>query len=159
MVFIGILILLGTFLIMEGITWCTHKYVMHGFLWYLHEDHHQPKYPHPFEKNDLFFVIFATPSIALIYFGFNAEGFDVRMWIGFGIAAYGAAYFFVHDIFIHQRFKFFKNTNNSYFKGLRKGHKVHHKHLDKEHGECFGMLWVPMKYFKEAAASKARQNR
>ncbi|HCY45426.1 MAG TPA: carotene hydroxylase, partial [Flavobacteriales bacterium] len=25
---------------MEGITWCTHKFVMHGFLWYLHEDHH-----------------------------------------------------------------------------------------------------------------------
>ena len=36
---------------MEGITWCTHKFVMHGFLWYLHEDHHQPKYKNLFEKN------------------------------------------------------------------------------------------------------------
>jgi beta-carotene 3-hydroxylase len=34
-------VLLGTFLLMEGITWLTHKYVMHGFLWSLHRDHHQ----------------------------------------------------------------------------------------------------------------------
>jgi len=153
----GILILITTFFIMEGITWLTHKYVMHGFLWYLHADHHQPKYPHPFEKNDLFFVIFAIPSIALIYLGF--EAMDYRMWIGFGIMAYGAAYFFVHDIFIHQRFKFFKNTNNPYLKALRKGHKVHHKHLGKEEGECFGMLYVPFKYFQEAAAAKKKQRK
>jgi len=31
---------------------------------------------------------------------------------------------------------------------------MHHKHLGKEDGECFGMLWVPIKYFKEAAAKK-----
>ena len=43
-----VLISLVTFLIMEGITWCTHKFVMHGFLWYLHEDHHQPKYKNIF---------------------------------------------------------------------------------------------------------------
>ena len=159
MILIGFLILITTFLIMEGITWFTHKYVMHGFLWYLHADHHEPKYPHVFEKNDLFFIIFAIPSITLIYYGFNTEGFDARMWIGFGIMAYGAAYFFVHDIFIHQRFKIFRNTDSPYFKGLRKGHKVHHKHLDKGDGECFGMLWVPMKYFKEAAKSKAKNKR
>lgn len=159
MIFVGFLILIGTFIVMEGITWCTHKYVMHGFLWYLHADHHEPKYPHVFEKNDLFFVIFAIPSIALIYYGFEAPGFDARLWVGFGIMAYGAAYFFVHDIFIHQRFKILKHTNNAYFKGLRKGHKVHHKHLGKEDGECFGMLWVPMKYFKEAARSKTKNKR
>ncbi|MFI0492282.1 MAG: beta-carotene hydroxylase, partial [Flavobacterium sp.] len=28
------------------------------------------------------------------------------------------------------------------------GHKVHHKHLGKQNGECFGMLFVPFKYFK-----------
>ena len=53
------LIFLVTFLVMECVTWCTHKFVMHGFLWYLHEDHHQPKYKNLFEKNDLFFIIFA----------------------------------------------------------------------------------------------------
>ena len=159
MIFIGFLILIATFLVMEGITWCTHKFVMHGFLWYLHADHHEPKYPHVFEKNDLFFVIFAIPSIELIYYGSEGSGFDPRLWIGFGIMAYGAAYFFVHDVFIHQRFKILKNTDSAYFKGLRKGHKVHHKHLGKEDSECFGMLWVPMKYFKEAARSRAKSKR
>lgn len=35
-----ILIVLVTYITMECITWLTHKFVMHGFLWYLHEDHH-----------------------------------------------------------------------------------------------------------------------
>jgi|ADGO01.1.fsa_nt_gi Isopentenyldiphosphate isomerase len=63
-----ILILAGTFIIMEGITWLTHKFVMHGWLWSLHRDHHQPE-PGFFEKNDAFFVIFAIPSILCILFG------------------------------------------------------------------------------------------
>ncbi|WP_310558801.1 sterol desaturase family protein [Flavobacterium sp.] len=141
------LIFLGTFLLMEAVTWFTHKYVMHGFLWYLHSDHHQPKYAHIFERNDAFFVIFAVPSILLIVFGAEA-GYDYRVAIGAGIAAYGLSYFIVHDIIIHQRLKLFKNTKNKYLVALRKGHKVHHKHLGKEDGECFGMLFVPFKYFK-----------
>jgi beta-carotene 3-hydroxylase len=144
---ISFLIFLVTYLLMECVTWCTHKFVMHGFLWYLHADHHQPKYAHIFERNDLFFVIFAIPSILLFYFGAEA-GFDYKFFIGLGIFAYGLSYFIVHDIFIHQRFKLFKNTKNKYLIALRKGHKVHHKHLGKEHGECFGMLFVPFKYFK-----------
>ncbi len=143
--FIGITLI--TFLTMEGITWLTHKYVMHGFLWYLHEDHHQPKYKGLFEKNDAFFVIFAIPSILLFYFGVNPE-LNYLFFIGLGILFYGMAYFFVHDILIHQRVKWFTRTNIKYFVALRKGHKVHHKHLGKEDGECFGMLNVPKKYFK-----------
>ena len=141
-----ILTTIATFLIMEGITWCTHKFVMHGFLWYLHEDHHQPKYQGVFEKNDVFFVIFAIPSIALFYFGVNPE-LNYLFFIGLGILCYGISYFLIHDVLIHQRFKWFKNTKNKYLIGLRKGHKVHHKHLGKEEGECFGMLNVPKKYF------------
>ena len=144
-------ITLVVFLIMEGVTWCTHKSVMHGFLWYLHKDHHQPKYNHIFEKNDAFFVIFATPSILLFYFGVNPV-LNHLFFIGLGILFYGIAYFLIHDVFIHQRFGWFKNTHSPYLKGLRKGHKVHHKHLDKEDGECFGMLLVPFKYFMEQRA-------
>ncbi|MDB5020785.1 MAG: Beta-carotene 3-hydroxylase, partial [Pedobacter sp.] len=25
---------------MECVTWLTHKYIMHGLFWKLHEDHH-----------------------------------------------------------------------------------------------------------------------
>lgn len=143
--FIGITLV--TFLTMEGITWMTHKFVMHGFLWYLHEDHHQPKYQGIFEKNDAFFVIFAIPSILLFYNGINPE-LNYLFFIGLGILFYGIAYFVVHDIIIHQRFKLFTRTKNKYIVGLRKAHKIHHKHLGKEDGECFGMLNVPKKYFK-----------
>ncbi len=142
-----ILITLATFIIMEGVTWCTHKYVMHGFGWYLHEDHHQPKYANVFEKNDAFFVIGAIPSITLFYLG-TIDGLNYKFFIGLGILFYGIGYFLIHDVLIHQRFKWFKNTKNKYLIGLRKAHKVHHKHLGKEDGECFGMLFVPFKYFK-----------
>ena len=137
----------GTFLFMEGVTWFTHKFVMHGLMWYFHEDHHQPRYQNAFERNDVFFIIFAIPSIALFYLGFS-DGLNFKFFIGLGILFYGIAYFMVHDVLIHQRFKWFKKTSNKYLIGLRKAHKVHHKHLGKEDGECFGMLLVPFKYFK-----------
>ncbi|HBT09596.1 MAG TPA: beta-carotene hydroxylase, partial [Leeuwenhoekiella sp.] len=35
-----IVVFLLTFTIMEFMAWFTHKYVMHGFLWVLHRDHH-----------------------------------------------------------------------------------------------------------------------
>ena len=136
-----------TFILMECVTWLTHKYVMHGFLWYLHEDHHQPRYQGVFEKNDLFFVIFAVPSIALLYFGISDGYPSYLFFIGFGIMLYGMAYFLVHDVIIHKRFNWFKTSKNKYIIGLRKAHKVHHKKLGKRGSECFGMLFVPFKYF------------
>jgi len=141
------LIVLGTFIIMEGATWVIHKYIMHGFLWGLHKDHHDHSNAETFEKNDYFFVIFAIPTIGLMYFG-SLENFNYLFLIGLGVMLYGMAYFFVHDIFIHQRFRFFTHTKIPYFLALRRAHKQHHKHIGKENGECFGFLYVPFKYFK-----------
>ncbi len=142
-----ILTTIVTFVVMEAITWCTHKYIMHGVGWYLHEDHHQPGYPHVFEKNDTFFVVFALPSILLFYFGLTPK-LNFLFFIGLGILFYGIAYFLIHDVLIHRRFKWFDRVNNWYFRGLRRAHKIHHKHLGKDDGECFGLLCVPFKYFK-----------
>ena len=141
-----IFIILLTYALMEVVTWLMHKYVMHGFLWYLHKDHHQPKYQNTFEKNDAFFVIGAIPSITLFYVGMYPS-LNYKFFIAIGIFLYGLTYFLIHDVLIHQRFKWFKHTKNKYLLGLRKAHKVHHKHLTKEDGECFGMLNVPNKYF------------
>ena len=153
LIYFGIVLL--TFLIMEAVTWLTHRYVMHGFLWYLHEDHHR-KGPGFFEKNDWFFVIFAIPSIGMILWG----TLDTSMWwiqaIGFGVMLYGFAYFMVHEIIIHQRFKLFTRSNNIYIRAIRWAHKMHHKHLDKEDGESFGMLLVHQKYW--AKVKKDREN-
>lgn len=152
-----IFITIITFMTMEAVTWLTHKYVMHGFMWYFHADHHRPQKQF-WERNDIFFVIFAIPSMALIISGTLAQ-FDVKFFIGIGIMFYGLAYFLIHDVLIHQRFEWFKRVDNIYFRALRKAHKVHHKHLNKEDGECFGMLLVPMKYFKEAALASKKNKR
>ncbi|MEN8696429.1 MAG: sterol desaturase family protein [Bacteroidia bacterium] len=149
MILVYILITLGTFLAMEFVAWFAHKYVMHGFLWYLHKDHHQHD-PGFWEKNDAFFLIFAIPSAACYILGSAVAGMFPLFFVGVGISLYGLAYFLVHDIFIHQRFKIFTRTKNRYLKAIRKAHKVHHKHLGPDNGECFGMLVVPPKYIKEA---------
>ena len=140
------LVVLTTFIFMEFVAWFTHKYIMHGFLWKLHKDHHQITGT-TFQLNDLFFIIFALPSITLIILG----TYGIHSWmffVGLGILLYGLAYFFVHEIIIHQRLRMFRYTKISYFVGLRKAHKAHHKKLEKEDGLCFGMLVVPFKYFK-----------
>lgn len=142
LLYLGIVVF--TFTVMEGITWLTHKYIMHGWLWYLHEDHHK-KGTGFFEKNDMFFVIFAVPSFSCILIG----TIDSIYWLqalGFGVMAYGFAYFLVHDVIIHQRFKWFSRSNNTYIQAIRRAHKMHHKHLEKQEGESFGMLFVNKKY-------------
>jgi beta-carotene 3-hydroxylase len=136
---------LATFLIMEGITWLTHKYVMHGFLWYLHKDHHQPTKKF-FEKNDFFFLIFAIPGWLCIQFGCMYKNWWA-VSVGVGITMYGVAYFLVHEIIIHQRFKLFTRSNHRYIKAIRWAHKMHHRHLNKEDGESFGMLFIAKKYW------------
>ena len=145
--FINTMIVVATFVGMEFTAWATHKYVMHGFLWALHRDHHEP-HDHIFERNDAFFLIFAIPSWLLIMFGMMA-GNDFRLYIGIGIAVYGFAYFLVHEVFIHQRLPYFKRSDSWYLRAIRKAHKVHHKNQGKQDAESFGMLVVAAKYFRE----------
>ena len=143
-----IALFIGTFCFMEFMACFTHKYIMHGFLWSLHRDHHHKDHDSWFERNDFFFIFYAVVSMSLLMTAANTS-FWQGYPLGFGILAYGIAYFMVHDIFIHQRFKLFRNANNWYARGIRRAHKIHHKHLGKADGECFGMLFVPFKYFKK----------
>lgn len=141
----NLLITISVYLFMEGVAWFTHKYIMHGFLWSLHKDHHNKENESFFEKNDFFFLIFAIPGIVLLSVGL-AMSFNFLFFMGLGITLYGFSYFFIHDLFIHQRFKVLRNTKNKYLLGLRRAHKIHHKKMHKEDGECFGMLFIPKKY-------------
>ena len=146
---LNILIFLLSFFAMESVAWLAHKYLMHGFLWNLHEDHHTKDQYGFWEKNDYFFLIFATPGIICLFYGVM-NAYNAFFFVGLGITVYGFAYFIVHDVFIHQRIKWLRRSDSIYFRAIRKAHKVHHKRMTKEEGECFGMLWVPLKYFKEA---------
>ncbi len=143
-----VLAFLAAFIGMEAVAWLAHKYIMHGFLWYLHADHHKRDDSGFFEKNDYFFLLFSIPGITCIFYG---VGFHETVYtaIGAGISAYGACYFLVHDIFIHQRFKLFRNSNNRYMRAVRRAHKVHHKTVGKHDGSSFGMLFFPLRYWKD----------
>ena len=152
-IIINILLVISAFVSMECIAWSTHKYIMHGLLWHLHKDHHKKESSGFFEHNDLFFLIFAVPGIISLFFGVKNQ-FNFLFWVGVGITLYGITYFLVHDIFIHQRFKIFRKSDHAYFNAIRRAHKVHHKHLDKEPGECFGMLWVPFKFFNSMKSKR-----
>lgn len=147
------IVVIGVFIFMEGVAWFTHKYIMHGLLWPVHEDHHVP-HDHTLEKNDFFALIFAVPSVLLIYFG-TTSGNGWLLSVGLGILLYGCAYFFVHDIYVHRRIKLFQNLDSTYLKSIRIAHKMHHKHLDKNPGESYGFLWVGKKYREMARKSKA----
>ena len=149
-----IALVLLSFASMEGVAWLAHKFLMHGLLWSLHRDHHKKEEYGFFEHNDFFFLIFATPGITCLALGMYSSA-TWCLFIGTGITLYGLCYFLVHDIFIHQRIRIFRNSNNWYLRGIRRAHKIHHKHIEKEHGECFGMLWVPVKYFREAKSGKS----
>ena len=61
----------------------------------------------------------------------------------------------IHDGLIHQRIKVLVNSKSVYIKGLRLGHLTHHVHdksknYRKEDDVCYGMFWVPYRFFKEA---------
>jgi len=147
-IILKISIVLVSFGSMEAVAWLSHKYLMHGPLWKLHRDHHKKELNGFFEHNDFFFLIFAIPGIAALLLGIR-NGYNAFFWIGIGICLYGMMYFLVHDVFIHQRIRLFHRSDSVYLKAIRRAHKIHHKHLDREDGECFGMLWVPFKYFRE----------
>jgi beta-carotene 3-hydroxylase len=144
-ILINVLIVVGTFLFMEGVAWFTHKYIMHGFLWSWHRSHHKV-HPHPLERNDLFAVVFSIPSIISIYLGYDNPELSWLLYIGIGIFSYGLFYFIFHDIIVHRRINIPFKAKSKYMKRLIKAHYVHHEKHTKEKGESFGFLYASKKY-------------
>lgn len=143
-------IVASTFIFMEGVAWFAHKYVMHGFLWNLHEDHHFPKHHNResfFEKNDWFFVIFALPSMVCYILGSLLSNY-LFLSIAIGITLYGFAYFVFHEVVFHRRLKWFSRWKTTYVRSVVLAHSMHHQHHTPEDGECFGLLIFPVKYFR-----------
>lgn len=138
------IIVFVTFLFMEFVAWFLHKYVMHGFGWYLHEDHHRYT-KKPFEKNDIYGIFFSIISIILIVTGWLA-GYDIKFPIGLGVMMYGIGYFLVHDIFFHHRIKIKYRPKNNYIKRVLNAHSIHHQKSKAHHGICFGFLYANKKY-------------
>ena len=158
----NVLIVFGSIVGMEFVAWGLHKFILHGFLWGIHEDHHKPR-KGKFEKNDLVAFFFAIPSWLCMMFGIM-NGNDFKLYIGIGIAIYGLFYILFHDGLIHRRIRVFQNPHSVYLLGCKLGHLAHHKNdlnenYDKNKDVVYGMLWVPSSYFNQAREQLNRGKR
>ncbi len=136
-------IVIATVLAMEGVAWASHKYIMHGFGWGWHRDHHEP-HDRALEKNDLFGIVGAMLSIGLFAIGRwgpGDEGFEPATWMGLGVLIYGVIYTLVHDGLVHQRY-FRWVPKNGYAKRIVQAHKLHHATLSREGGVSFGFVFA-----------------
>ena len=143
-----ILITITSVILMEFVAWSAHKYLMHGALWTWHEDHHKPHEKTGFfEKNDRFFLVFAIPSAICYILGTAVPILFPLLFVGIGISIYGFIYFLIHDVYIHQRFKWFRQLDSKYSRAILRAHGDHHSKQTKEDCTSFGLLWVHPKYF------------
>ena len=143
-----LLITLGAYAGMEFMAWFTHKFIMHGFLWKWHQDHHEP-HDNFFEKNDRFFLVYAIPSAIFYIIGSSSPEYFSLFFVGVGISLYGLTYFLIHDVYIHRRFKWFKQLDNKYSRAILRAHGAHHAIKTKDGAESFGLLVIDSKYFKK----------
>jgi beta-carotene 3-hydroxylase len=77
------------------------------------------------------------------------------LYVGIGVAMYGAFYLIFHDIIVHRRVKIRFQAKNRYLKRIMNAHYVHHTRHTKEDGEAFGFLYAPKKYEKPDLKSRA----
>ncbi len=138
-------IIIGLAVFMEAAAWFTHKHVMHGFLWILHEDHHRPR-GLGFQKNDLFAVFFSV-----IAFGFFLTGYLSHLWpltsAGIGITMYGVGYVLFHDIMFHKRIRSIRiPAKTPYLRRIVHAHSVHHQSQGRTDATAFGFLYAPTRY-------------
>jgi beta-carotene 3-hydroxylase len=133
-----ILIVVATVIAMEGFAWWAHKYIMHGWGWGWHRDHHEPHDSH-LEKNDLYAVVFGTFTVGLFIFGYFYS--TPLWWVAAGITAYGLIYSFIHDGLVHQRY-FNWVPRRGYAKRLVQAHRLHHATQGKEGGVSFGFVFA-----------------
>lgn len=138
----GLLLLIATVVAMEGVAYVAHRWVMHGPGWFLHASHHRPRRG-IFEANDLYALLFAIPSILLLLGGVHLGWGGWAIWVGTGIAAYGAIYFGFHDVIVHRRIGHRYVPRSAYMKRIVQAHRLHHATETKHGSVSFGFLWAP----------------
>ena len=143
-VLVPLLIIIVTVLAMEIVAWSSHKYIMHGWGWAWHRDHHEP-HDNALEKNDLYGVVGAIMSISMFMWGSPVVAGEwawiPATYVGIGILIYGIIYTLIHDGLVHQRY-FRWVPKKGYAKRLVQSHKLHHATIGKEGGVSFGFLFA-----------------
>lgn len=131
----------AAFVGMEGVSYATHRWVMHGPGLGWHRSHHAPPAGRV-ERNDLFPACFSSLGFGL--FAAGAATGDRRLsWLAGGVTAYGALYLLVHEVHIHRRVPA-PRLGGRYLRWLREAHADHHA----ASGEPYGML-LPLRRDRE----------
>jgi beta-carotene 3-hydroxylase len=136
---IPLVVFLASLAGMEVFAHLMHRYVMHGPLWVIHRSHHVPRHTR-LELNDLFGIVFALPSIALIYAG--THGHPLLLAVGIGMAAYGLVYWGFHDVLVHRRIPHHWVPKRGYLRRIFQAHLIHHRTQTKDGAESFGFLYA-----------------
>jgi beta-carotene 3-hydroxylase len=138
----ALFLFVATIVAMEAVAYGAHRWIMHGPGWFLHASHHRLRLGR-FEANDLYAVIFAIPSITLLLGGVNLGWGNWAIWVGAGIAAYGAIYFGFHDVIVHKRIGHRYVARSTYMKRIVQAHRLHHAVETRLGTVSFGFLWAP----------------
>jgi beta-carotene 3-hydroxylase len=133
---------------MEVVAYLTHRFLMHGPLWFLHRSHHEPHHGR-FELNDLFGLFFAAPSIVCIYLGVSTDRW-LLLPLGLGMTAYGVLYFLFHDVVVHRRLRLPHVPRSAYLRRITMAHLIHHRTHRSDGAESFGFLYAPGKFTERA---------
>jgi beta-carotene 3-hydroxylase len=136
---LGLLVVVATVLVMEGVAWFAHRYIMHGWGWRWHRSHHEPTVGW-FELNDLYAVVFAALAVAL--FAVASPLWPPLLWIAIGMSIYGLLYGLVHDGLVHQRWPFRHRPRNAYLRRLVQAHRLHHAVDGRDDCVSFGFLYA-----------------
>lgn len=143
MAVIGVLI---GFFGLELLAAAIHRWLMHGPLWFIHRSHHRPG-PGFFQRNDVFTLIFGGAGIYLLYSGWGQ--LSLAFWVGVGISLYGTAYFLLHDMLVHRRMGKLPGASGAYLKALVRAHRAHHRWVDKQPGESYGLFLFSRRYWRD----------
>jgi beta-carotene 3-hydroxylase len=146
-------VVLVSFLAMEAVSYLAHRFVMHGVGMGLHRSHHR-RSASRFEANDLFPVSFAAVTVLAMAAGTTRPSLEVLYRAGIGVTAYGLAYAFVHDVYIHGRLG--RLPVVAPLEWLRSAHRIHHLFG----GEPYGMLLpIVPRGLRERAAMRMAADR
>ncbi len=130
----AVLVVLAAFFAMEAVSYLTHRFVMHGFGFGVHKSHHVNRQG-GFELNDLYPMMFSTVAIMGFTAGTFLPSLRPLILVATGVTAYGVAYLFVHEIYIHRRLW---PVGKQYrpLEWMKASHRIHHLYG----GEPYGML-------------------
>ena len=147
------------FLVMEPVTYLTHRFVMHGLAERIHRSHHLPS-PGRWEANDAFPVVFSAAAMVATLAAY--QGWTSRLVLAavVGVSVYGLSYALVHDVYIHRRLapsapasagaiRNRSGRGHPLLERLADAHRIHHLY----NGEPYGMLLpvVPRELRERAA--------